>query len=553
MKRLSAALGLALSALLPSSAQINVGGIPYFIREGIHRSALPSVRAAHFDRQAADQLDAERAQQGAYPADARLLAVNAEPTNDGLWTELPNGDGVWRLRVESPGALATELYFREFELPPGAVMHVYDDEGGQVMGGFTAANNKAHGHLATAIIYGEASIIEYYEPASVRGQGWFRVEKVGHTYRRLGGDRSGDCEVDVACSEADGWTPQVDGVVRLRMVEGGQISGYCSGSLVNNLLVDCKVYFLTAHHCGPSVSADDLLDWKFYFKYQRTGCGTGSASTSKVLTGCVKRGESNDNGGSTGSDFLLVEGDDDIPASFTPYWVGWDATTTTHTGGKCIHHPAGDEKKISTYTVNATNSSQWNGMNTHYRVTWVATANGWGVTEGGSSGSPLFNSAKRVIGTLTGGSSYCESEVPGGQTQPDFYGRMNYHWTSNGGPASEDLKAWLDPNNTGTLTMDGTYAPCAGPNSINERTTLFELSVFPNPAADRVRVEWSTDVATDRIELMDMTGRLVRSLRPTTAGSSTLDLAGLASGPYAARLISEGRLAATAVVEVIGR
>mgnify|MGYP000502627315 CR=1 FL=1 len=36
------------------------------------------------------------------------------------------------------------------------------------------------------------------------------------------------------------------------------------------------------------------------------------------------------------------------------------------------------------------------------------TANGHAVTEGGSSGSPLFNQNKQIVGTLSGGSSSCE-------------------------------------------------------------------------------------------------------------------------------------------------
>ena len=46
------------------------------------------------------------------------------------------------------------------------------------------------------------------------------------------------------------------------------------------------------------------------------------------------------------------------------------------------------------------------GANTAFTVGWVSNANGWGVTEGGSSGSPLFNSNGLQIGTLTGGSLY---------------------------------------------------------------------------------------------------------------------------------------------------
>ncbi len=555
MLRPTLVLALAFLASFPLAAQINVGGVPYSQRYAMGHGAVPSVRAATFDRAGADAEDHQRAVEGAYPADARLLPLDADIDNNGAWTELANGDGVWRLRVVSNGALATELYFRDFDLPAGAVMHIYDDRGEQLLGGFTKFNCKPHGQFATAIIEGEASIVEYYEPASVRGQGYFRIAKVGHTYRRLvGGERADFCEVDVNCDEGLGWQGQRDGVVRVRMVENGNISGFCSGGLMNNVTLDCKPYILTANHCGPSVSATDMLDWKFYFKYQRTGCGTGIAVQSKVLTGAVERGESNDNGGATGSDFLLVEAEDPPPADYTPFWLGWDATASPHVGGKGIHHPAGSEKKISTFTVTASNSFGWNGLNTHCIVSWAQTANGWGITEPGSSGSPLFESGGKVIGTLSGGTSCCVAngcDINGsGPEEPDWYGRMNYHWSSNGGPASDDLKNWLDPNNTGTLTLAGSYGPC-GSLGLQEKEAIATLAVYPNPATSSLRIEHPA--GAERIEVIDLTGRTVLQAIASTASVSDIDVNALASGSYVVRAFDRTALIATAKIEIAAR
>ena len=57
--------------------------------------------------------------------------------------------------------------------------------------------------------------------------------------------------------------------------------------------------------------------------------------------------------------------------------------------------------------------------NAHWNATFDATLNGHGVTEGGSSGSPLFNSKGLIIGTLSGGSSSCE--LPEGL---NLYGKL---------------------------------------------------------------------------------------------------------------------------------
>ena len=322
--------------------------------------------------------------------------------------------------------------------------------------------------------------------------------------------------------------------------------------MVNNVAHDCKRLILTAQHCGVGISDEDFLLWKFYFGYQRPNCGTGSALQNRVITGCFKRGESNDNGGQNGSDFLLLEAEDAINPSWNPFWLGWDATTDTHTGGKCIHHPAGDEKKISTYTGNAQNSTFWTGMATHYRVVWAETESGWGVTEGGSSGSPLFESSGKVIGTLTGGGSFCNSVQPGGQTQPDYYGKMNYHWTSNPGPATEELKTWLDPDNTGTLVLDGSYTPCV--TAVTEFATLERPLLSPNPATDAVRITLPTGIGSvDRVDVLDITGKLVSSERPVGSTGTVVNVGHLAPGTYFARLSADGVVLPSAIFEVVPR
>lgn len=129
--------------------------------------------------------------------------------------------------------------------------------------------------------------------------------------------------------------------------------------------------------------------------------------------------------------------------------------------GVSIHHPAGDIKKISTYTSNLVTSG-WNsnGLSSHWRVQWSATANGHGVTEGGSSGSPIFNynnGNSRIIGTLTGGSSYCNAT-----SSPDYYGKMSYHWDQNSASGNIKLKTFLDAGNSGIKVLDGSFDPCDG-------------------------------------------------------------------------------------------
>jgi hypothetical protein len=132
---------------------------------------------------------------------------------------------------------------------------------------------------------------------------------------------------------------------------------------------------------------------------------------------------------------LLVELNGTLPTTVNARMNGWSIETTPAVPGVGIHHPAGDIKKISTYNTVSTTTWPGGASGAHWQVVWVANANGHGVTEGGSSGSPLFDANGRIIGTLTGGGSYCTAT-----SSPDQYGKMTYHWESNGTTADAQLK-----------------------------------------------------------------------------------------------------------------
>lgn len=538
---------LSFSLTFQANAQVSSGGTPYGLRHALSTAEVPTVRAAAFDAAAVAAEDAQRAAEGKLPAYSRLLDLQAGLEDAGEWRDLPGGDRLWRLRVVSDGALATELYFSDFHMPDNASLYVYSEDGETILGGFTTYNNSDDGSFTTSLIPGNASLLEYYEPAAVAGEGRVRLSAVGHAYRFVEelSRASGACQVDVNCSEGNAWHAQRDAVVRISIVEGGW-GFWCTGALVNNLNEDCKPYFLTAQHCYEGNSQSELNQWKFYFNYERSGCGTGASPSNRTVTGCFKRGASNDGGGDSGSDFLLVEGKTSIPHSYDPYWAGWDATGTGSSSGVSIHHPDGDRKKISTYTT-ALQSDNWNGpQGTHWRVRWAATANGHGVTEQGSSGSPIFNAAKRVIGTLTGGNTSCSNS-----NGFDWYGKTSYHWQSNPGPAAMRLKNFLDPQGTGVKTMDGSYDPCGQYVAVQEVTGAGKLELRPNPAHDRAWVAVPQQGRTGSLEIRDMGGRLVRTMPVGGATELQVNTLGLEGGAYVLRLVAGEGLIATAPLVVV--
>lgn len=394
--------------------------------------------------------------------------------NSGTWTTDADGNKVWQLHVKYEGAEALSFLFQTFKIYGGTTVDIFDNNGKRLHKTYTVADVLDHYQQNMALCFGDEMTMQITEPAGTQSSE-ILIDRVVYNYRSTGNpnaekiNESDACEVNVNCSPVgDSWQDEKRGVARIYVVDS-QGAGWCSGNLVNNTSLNCKPYFLTALHCGVSTSASNSNQWRFYFRYESPNCNNPSSAGTLddyYITGCVRMANSNDGGGDSGSDFLLVQLGSLANESttittlkstnFNAYWSGWDANNTAVTGGAGIHHPAGDIKKISTFS-GTTVSSAWNGngLQSHWRLAWTANSNGYGVTEGGSSGSPLFNSAGRQIGTLTGGGSYCNQ-----QSSPDYYGKLSYHWTSNGTPANEQLKTYLDPTNTGLMVLDGSSDPC---------------------------------------------------------------------------------------------
>jgi lysyl endopeptidase len=473
--------------------------------------------------------------------------VNITTENTGVWFTQPNGDRVWQLEVSYPGAAGLSFLFERFIVHGNTTFDAFSKEGKKLHTTFDASEVLEHGRQNMELCAGSNMILQLVEPKGTTPSEIY-INTIHFAYRGLNNptiekiNESAPCEVNANCTpEGDEYLEEMRGVVRVYVVETGS-AGWCSGAVVNNAAGDCKPYVLTALHCGVNSTTANFNQFKFYFGYEAPGCTnptTIGTLASHSVTGCVKLANSNDGGGNSGSDFLLVQmGTLATEAAtiakikgpnYKAFWNGWDATTTASTGGVSIHHPAGDIKKISTYTA-ALTSTGWGISGTHWRVKWAATTNGHGVTEGGSSGSPLFTfngGNSRIVGTLTGGSSYCTSP-----TSPDAYGKMSYHWTSNGTPANEQLKTYLDPNNTGVLVFDGSWDPCNGSIGMEEKQVLEGIKIYPNPASSIITIDLSALSSEAAIRIYDLSGKLLIERNNLGSSVNELNISGLTNGMY---------------------
>ena len=471
-------------------------------------------------------------------------SVNLNSLSNGTWTILPNRNRKWQLAISNPGAQSLSFIFKTFILEGNSKFWVENTKGEKVSNVLTSEDMLEDFQQNIAMCKGDFLILNLLEEAYT-DPSKIELDRVFYNYRSTLKSKekineSASCQINVNCSEGEDFQDEKRGVARVYIIEGNS-AGFCSGSLVNNLAKDCKPLFLTALHCGISTSANDMNLWQFYFNYEAPTCSNPSSEGSlanNYVTGCIRLSDSNDNGGNTGSDFLLLQlGSVQNEAStitklkgtnFQAYWNGWDANNVTSSNGKGIHHPSGDIKKISSYTSSLTSTSYGGSVsNTHWSLSWSATTNGHGVTEGGSSGSPLFtynNGNSRIVGTLTGGSSYCNYP-----TDIDLYGKMSYHWSGNGGQSSRRASTYLDPLNSGIKVLDGSSNPCslADVPMISIQT---KLEIYPNPSNDILYVKSSNDSEMN-IMLFDMLGNLIYENTAVNLVHE-LDLKSLTSGVY---------------------
>lgn len=294
---------------------------------------------------------------------------------------------MWKLEISCPEALSINLLYNKFWLPEGGKFFIYNADKTETIGAFTSFNNKGNRKdpqgFATALVFGNKSILEYYPPNNnISEAAIISIEYVVQGYRNIFRKQSQkdadylqdygqsyECQVNINCSpEGDNWQLEKEAVALLQLTE------------------------------NPA----NLRNINFYY-------------------------------------------------------LGWDRNVNFSNSCIDIHHPNGDVKKISYCSNNFETtdlySYDYNFNGAYWKTTFISTLNGFGVIEGGSSGSPLINGNRKLIAQLRGGGVTCLLNM-----KPVWYGRLSVSWTGANNPdIRRRLDHWLDPNNLGTQILDGIF------------------------------------------------------------------------------------------------
>jgi len=397
----------------------------------------------------------------AYP-----VKVDYSIQKSGQWEELPNGDKLWTLDLVVPEALSTHVLYDKFWLPEGGKLFVYNRNTGQSIGAVTSEYLEGSAEnpqsFATGLIYGENMTLEYYHPSSAQEMAIISISRIDYGYRFVddpyklearasGFGTSGSCQVNINCSAGNNWQDQKHAVARLTVVRTDG-SYWCSCALINNTRNNGIPYVLTANHClgkeFDAITKPVANQWIFYWEYEHSGCSNSSSEPiHRTTIGATVVANENHNS-SAFSDFALLrllQHPQNLDGVI-PYYLGWDRSTNPQGGGVCIQHPKGDVKKIATY-----DSSPIISLDNYWSVRWSS-----GVTEGGSSGSPLLTSnGNKILGQLWG--SYDWGCADPTNDAPE-YGKFTVSWTGNGATdPKRRLKDWLDPDGSDVNSLEGGY------------------------------------------------------------------------------------------------
>jgi len=456
---------------------------------------------------------------------AMLRDVELDPLFHGVWEEDAHGR-TWRIHLISPGAHSLGLLFDRFHMEEGVRMMVYSPDRKHVKGAYSANNNKASGAFAIGHLPGDELILELQVPSGMDHFGQVLLSSISHgLFDNCPGSYgcSQDCEIDINCSEGSDWQLEKRAVVRVNTP-----TQYCSGVLINNTAYDGAPLLLTAKHCiESSYTAEQTV---YEFGYESPSCNGGDGNLNRSISGSelLAVGDS--------VDFCLVRLSVDPPASFEPYYAGWDLADSQSGGTTSIHHPQGDVKKISAdlqapVTPAGIGEIAFEFRKYYYYSFWRVNEWDSGTTEQGSSGAPLFNQDSQVIGVLSWGYADCIDPTR------DFYSKMGVAWDAEEAH-EQSLYHWLDPIKSGVQEL-GSYEPLSVPPEPSLARTHF--LPYPNPASERIYLAGlASHPEALHYALHDLQGKCLLEGVLEAGASEGIPVAGLPGGLYLLGLQHEG-------------
>ena len=364
------------------------------------------------------------------------------------WKTTASGSQVAAINFNSTGAKGIRVGLLVTQLPETATLRFYakgaaaafEVKGSEVLA--VLAKNLAAGDKTDAgrtywgpAVAGVDATVEIEIPASVSASSVsVAVPAITHNFMSrkevssitaedtypAGSNQGLTCQVDVNCTAP---VPAATDAVAWIFFNEGAGSYICSGTLLNDNINSATPYILTANHCVSTQTVASTVYTEF--KYRSLACN--NATTGEYYPTLTDGADLLYTAYATDTTLIKLIGS---PSVAGVLYAGWDATTppAVSTAVHSVHHPMGDQQRLSRGTVTSysvrstTNANTFFGSNiTNGTILDVTLTTG--MTEGGSSGSSLLkgtDSNPIVIGQLFGGNAaVC------GQPKYNVYGRFD--------------------------------------------------------------------------------------------------------------------------------
>lgn len=292
-----------------------------------------------------------------------------------------------------------------------------------------------------------------------------------------GSSANSECQYDVSCEEVEGWENEASSVVYIYMeydvdrnmdglTERYPMNG--TGVFLNKVGDYAETgnpLVLTAGHLYCSTLADgstvDIVNsiaiFRLYTAYENSECNEVNINRGVKLPGNFSRiylgSDFNvlptESGYSACMDYAILEATttaEDLSyydVEFAGWSTNYNLNNSSNTGYTCIHHPGGDVKKI-----NKDNHYAYDVFSGDFNLYFDL-----GVSESGTSGAPIFNISRQVVGWAAGSSNLAGCEYVGQVTS------KNKTVCGSFDVAYLYFYNVLDPNLTGEATSSNPQPP----------------------------------------------------------------------------------------------
>lgn len=345
---------------------------------------------------------------------------NARNLGGGSVEVLHDGSATWSRAFTSVDAGGIRIHLRGVSLPEGTELYMFSQDG-EAYGPYTGRGPNGDGDFWADSVASDTGVLVLVAPnAEDLKDSRLMVEEIGHITpsfygRATEGNTASFCQFNASCIQNRNCTSSpaaadAEGAAAKMLWVAGCCINTCTGGLLADTDGSSNIpYFLTANHCISRSNHASTLE--AFFSYD-VSCGTNTCTATftdppNSLISGKTNGATLAATNKTG-DFTLLILSQAPPSGST--FLGWSTTPVANTNGAELHrisHPSGAPQSYSQHDVDTSvgTCSSWP------RGSWIYSRDMVGGIEGGSSGSPVVNSAGQVVGQLSGTCGFSPSSL----------------------------------------------------------------------------------------------------------------------------------------------